>query len=60
MVIMVGIIKDSDCLCLVKEFGMDWIVDILKEDLVEVVFGMIDGYGVECVFDCFGVVFVVN
>lgn len=57
---MFGVIKDKERLEIVKNFGVDRIVNVMKESLVDVVNEMIDGNGVNKGFDCFGFMLVVN
>lgn len=59
-VILSGVTKDAPRLELAKELGIDHTIDSLTEDLEDFVLEQTDGYGVDKVFDCSGVVPAVN
>lgn len=59
-VILAGITKDQKRLELAKSLGVDVIVDVLQENLVEIVLKHTNGYGVDKVFECSGAVPALN
>ncbi|MBP1042242.1 zinc-binding dehydrogenase [Vagococcus sp. BWB3-3] len=59
-VIMSGVTRDRHRLDLAKEIGIDVVIDSLTENLEERVMAATEGYGVNRVFDCSGVIGAVN
>lgn len=56
-VIMTGLTKDHDRLQAAKEkFGIDYIIDVQKEDPHELVGNLTNGYGADVCYDCTGAV----
>lgn len=56
-VVMTGLTKDSGRLKVAKEkFGIDYIVDVQKDDPHELVNSLTDGYGADICYDCTGAV----
>lgn len=56
-VVMTGLTKDSGRLKVAKEkFGIDYIVDVQKDDPHELVNSLTEGYGADICYDCTGAV----
>ena len=55
IVIVSGVEKDKERLLLAKKQGVDYCVQLDKEDLYEKVAGLTDGYGADVAFECTGV-----
>lgn len=59
-VIIAGITKDLPRLKLALEIGADYIVDVQTENLSDIVQSITNKMGVDCAFDCSGVISAVN
>ncbi|WP_027955535.1 zinc-binding dehydrogenase [Halobacillus kuroshimensis] len=55
-VIIAGLSHDQVRLSKAEELGIDYALDIQKQDLQEFVYGLTDGYGADVVFECSGAV----
>ncbi|MFI3174554.1 MAG: zinc-binding dehydrogenase [Bacillota bacterium] len=59
-VILAGLSNDAERFEIAKKFGVDYIVDQMKEDLSEVVKKETDGFGVDIAFECSGAIPAAN